>query len=64
MQEWAQGELVAGRVTIAEIHRERSPEPAYPVPTRSGHQASRARCPKGHSAADYCLTLVGFRMKA
>jgi hypothetical protein len=28
MREWAQGELAAGRVTIAEIKRERSSEPA------------------------------------
>jgi hypothetical protein len=34
MREWTQGELAAGRVTIAEIKRERSSEPAdtFPVP--------------------------------
>jgi hypothetical protein len=32
MREWAQGELAASRVTIAEIKRERSPEPAAVLP--------------------------------
>src|SRR5215472_11362313 len=32
MREWARGELAAGRVTIAEIKRERSSEPAPAVP--------------------------------
>jgi hypothetical protein len=48
MREWAQGELAAARVTIAEIKRELwsgLPLP-YPIPKRSGHQTSPARCPK------------------
>jgi len=49
MREWAQGELAAGRVTIAEIKRERSSEPVVAIsrPDRSGHQTSCARCPRG-----------------
>jgi hypothetical protein len=31
MREWAQGELAAGRVTIAEIKRERSSEPVVAI---------------------------------
>jgi hypothetical protein len=52
MREWAQGELAAGRVTIAEIKRERSsePPPSDPGPQRLGPQASRALS-RGHLRA-------------
>ena len=50
----AQGELAAGHITIAEIKRERSsePAPAVPVPSRSGHQTNRARCPSRENLTD------------
>jgi len=45
MREWAQGELAAGRVTIAEIKRERWSELAPTFP-RTG-----ATCPSGEPRA-------------
>jgi hypothetical protein len=41
--------LPRGRVTIAELQRKRcsGPDPPIPAPERLGHQASRARCPRG-----------------
>jgi hypothetical protein len=55
MREWAQGELAAGRVTIAEIKRERSSESAastpsapQPVPTLRGGAAPLRPCSPRH----------------
>jgi len=49
MRQWTKGELAAGRVTIAQLQRERCSDLPLPDPhpARLGHHTSRARCPRG-----------------
>jgi hypothetical protein len=58
MREWAQDELAAGRVTIAEIKRERWSEPAAAMPCPDAIRPSdepRALCWGPSGSANRCV---------